>query len=49
MPPIDPLTYLALTCTVYAGALEINRRFHNHPLVNPVLLSAGVLIVFLWF
>lgn len=49
MPLSEPLAYLALTCAVYAGALEISRRCASHPLTNPVLLSVGCLMAFLWF
>jgi len=42
-----PLFSLALTVTVFVAASWINQRLRGHPLVNPVLLSVGVLMAFL--
>jgi predicted murein hydrolase (TIGR00659 family) len=42
-PPLS----LALTVAVFTGASWINQRLRGHPLVNPVLLSVCVVMVFL--
>jgi predicted murein hydrolase (TIGR00659 family) len=38
---------LALTISAFVLALWINRRSRGHPLANPVLLSVGLVILFL--
>jgi predicted murein hydrolase (TIGR00659 family) len=42
-----PLVALALTVAVFTAASWINQRLRGHPLVNPVLLSVCVVMVFL--
>ena len=42
-----PLFALALTVAVFTAACWINQRLRGHPLVNPVLLSVCVVMVFL--
>ena len=42
-----PLFSLALTVSVFVAASWINQRMRGHPLVNPVLLSVGFLMLFL--
>ena len=42
-----PLLSLALTVAVFTAACWINQRLRGHPLVNPVLLSVCVVMVFL--
>jgi predicted murein hydrolase (TIGR00659 family) len=42
-----PLLALALTVSVFTAASWINQRLRGHPLVNPVLLSVCVVMVFL--
>jgi predicted murein hydrolase (TIGR00659 family) len=42
-----PLLSLVLTVAVFTAASWINQRLRGHPLVNPVLLSVCVVMVFL--
>jgi predicted murein hydrolase (TIGR00659 family) len=42
-----PLSSLTLTIGVFVAAAWLNRRAGGHPLANPVLLSVGVLMVFM--
>lgn len=40
----EPLVWLTVTLAAYAGADWISERLGRHPLVNPVAISAAVLI-----
>jgi predicted murein hydrolase (TIGR00659 family) len=44
----SPLLGLTLTLLAYQGAVLINKRYHSHPLANPVLIAVAALVALLW-
>ncbi|MEM0909310.1 MAG: LrgB family protein [Pseudomonadota bacterium] len=44
-----PLTWLTVTVAAYAVADQIALRLRRHPLVNPVVIAAILVILALWF